>query len=186
MRLEIVVGDAPILDRHVLGQKFRAIALGKVRLGDEIARKKAPGLGIPVQSAAADPVAEHEGAPVAHRQRGLTGIVAKRHRGLGRPQKQIVPDAEAQLVLRHGRREFRRRVAPGTALDRGDAQAGFAQFVSEDRPGPSEPDDDGILRRQLLRHGALRADGANAMSSVSLMETGGSVTGWLGRSTHSR
>jgi len=40
-----------------------------------------------MQAATADAVAEHEGAPVAHGQRPLTGIVAEGHRRLRRPQE---------------------------------------------------------------------------------------------------
>ena len=147
MGLEVVKGNAPILDGHVRGEEARAIALGEVRFENEIARQEAPSFGVPVQSAAAGAVAEHESAPGAHGQRGLIDIVAERQRGLRGPQKQIMPDAEAQFILRHGRRKFRGRVAPRAALDRGNAQPCLAQFMGKDRPGPSEPDDDGIPRR---------------------------------------
>src|SRR5262249_40881269 len=69
--LEVVVGDAPILNRHVFRQEGGAVTLREVRAQDEIARQEAPGLRIPVHAAAADAVRRHERAPAADRERGL-------------------------------------------------------------------------------------------------------------------
>src|ERR1700722_19421366 len=63
VRLEILVRDTPVLDRHVLGQKGGAITLREVGLEHEIRRQEAPGLRIPVHPAAPDPVRRHERAP---------------------------------------------------------------------------------------------------------------------------
>ena len=42
MRLELVIGDAPVLDRHVLGQEFGAVALRQMRAqhGSRVGRKR--------------------------------------------------------------------------------------------------------------------------------------------------
>jgi hypothetical protein len=61
-----------------------------MRTRQEIAGQKPEGLGVPMQAATADAVTEHEGAPVAHRQRRLSGIVTEGHRRLRRPQKKLV------------------------------------------------------------------------------------------------
>jgi len=82
MRLEIVEGDAPILNCHVRGQKFRAIALRQVAAHREVGRQETPCLGVPMHAGAAGAVAEHESAPSPHRQRGLAGVVAECHRHL--------------------------------------------------------------------------------------------------------
>ncbi len=192
MRLDVLPGDAPVLDGHVVGQEFLAVALGEMRAQDEIGRQEAPGLGVPVDAGAADAVAEHKGAPVAHRQRGLARLVAERHRDLRRPQEQLVLDAVAQLVLRVGDRKRRRRVAPRAALERDDVKARLGKLVGEDRAGPSQADDHGISVRELACH-RVRLDAISPaaadhcdQSGCVLMPTGGSVTRWLWRSTHSR
>ena len=149
MRLEIVVGDAPILDGHVLRQEIGAVALRQVTAQHEIGRQKAPSLGVPMHAGAADAVAEHERAPVAHRQRRLVGVVAERHRHLRRPQKQLVLEPIAQLVLRVGDRKIGRGVAPRAALDRDDVEARVGQFVGENGAGPAEPDDDDVFAGKL-------------------------------------
>ena len=131
MRLEVVVGDAPILDGHVLRQELFAITLGQMRAQHEVARQKAERLGVPVQATAADAVAEHERAPVAHRQRRLAGIVAKGHRGLRRPQEKFMLETVAPFVLSVGNGEIGRRVAPRTALDGDNVESGVGQFVCE-------------------------------------------------------
>ena len=112
MRLEVVIGDATVLDRHVVGQKIRAISLRQMRLEDEVGRQEAPGLRVPVDAPAADAVRRHERAPGADRQRLLAHLVAESEGGLLRPQKELVPDAIAQLVLNVGGRKIGRRVAP--------------------------------------------------------------------------
>src|SRR5690242_21654855 len=52
--LELVVGDAPILNGHVGGERSRAIALDVVALGNEIRREKAKGHSVPVNAGTAD------------------------------------------------------------------------------------------------------------------------------------
>src|SRR4051812_17868355 len=99
MRLKIVVGYAPILNGHVRWQKRLTIALGEVRLQHEIAWQKAPHLAIPMNAAAADTVRRHKSSPTPDRKRSLAHPVAKCERELIWPQKQLVTDAIAELVL---------------------------------------------------------------------------------------
>src|ERR1044071_5841507 len=65
--LEVVISDAPILNGHVVGKEARAIAFGQMCSQHEIAGKKAPGLRIPVDPAAANSVGRHERTPAADR-----------------------------------------------------------------------------------------------------------------------
>ena len=125
MRLELVVGDAPVLDRHVRGQEFRAVTLGQVRFQYEIGRQKAPGLRVPVQARATDAIGHQKRAPGADRQRRLPRIIAKGERRLSRPHEQIVPHRIAQLVRRITRGKVGRGVAPWPALDRDHIEARF-------------------------------------------------------------
>ena len=178
MRLELVIGDAPILDRHVLRQEAGAVAFGEMRARDEVRRQKPPGLRIPVHAAAADAVRRHEGAPAADRQRRLVHLVAEGEGGLLRPQEQLVADAIAQFVGRIARRMVGRRVAPGAALDCNHIEAGLGKLVGHDRSGPAETDDDDVLCRQLAGHalclvrGPVRApDDADGRMRIAFVVT---------------
>src|SRR5665213_3934198 len=142
MRLKVLIGDAPILDRHVLWDERRAVTLGEMRLEYEIARQEPPRLGVPMHTAAADAVRRHERAPGADRQRCLVHLVAERESRLIRTQEQFVADMIAQFILRVGSREIGRRVAPWTALDGDDVEPLVGQFVGEDTAGPAKADDD--------------------------------------------
>ena len=105
MRLKLVVGDPPVLDRHVFGQKSRAISFRQMRPEAEIGRQEAPRLRVPVDASAADAGRRHERAPVADRQRCLAHIVAKSERLLLGAKEQLMPEAIAQFVLIVGRSE---------------------------------------------------------------------------------
>jgi hypothetical protein len=129
--------------------------------GHEVARQEAPSFGIPMHAGAADPVAEHECAPIAHRQRRFVRLVAERHRHLRRPQEQLVADAVAKLVLHVGDREVGGGVAPRAALDRNHIQARIRQFVGEDRSGPAESDNGNVLARKLSGHARSRREPMN-------------------------
>ena len=50
VRLEIIVGDAKVLDRHVVGQKFRAISLRQMRLENEVGWQEPERLRVPVEA----------------------------------------------------------------------------------------------------------------------------------------
>src|ERR1043166_5348935 len=71
MGFELVVGHAPVLDRHRVGNRSGAIALRIVAARDEIRRKKPPGHAIPMDAGAADAGAGQKRTELAHRQRGL-------------------------------------------------------------------------------------------------------------------
>jgi len=129
MGLELVIGDAPVLDRHVRGQEFFAIALGQVCFQLEVAGQKAPSLRVPMHASAANPIRRHEGPPAADWQRRLPDVMAESHRDLRWSKEQVVADVVAQLVLRIGGWEIGRSVAPGAALDGYDVQPGRGQFV---------------------------------------------------------
>ena len=153
VRLKIIVGDAPILNRHVFRQKLFAVALRQMRTSHEVARQEAKRLRIPVQPTAADAVAEHEGAPVPHRQRRLVGVVAKRHRHLRRLQERV--GAAAGTAARPGRRKWG-SWKPCRARDRARSRPHrgrhHSSVVRENRARPSEPDDNGVFSGKPARH----------------------------------
>jgi hypothetical protein len=120
MRLELVIGDAVVLNCHVLREKRSAIAFRQVRLEHEVARQEAERLGVPVHPTAADAIGRHERAPCADRQRGLIHLVAECERRLIGPQEQFVTNAIAQFILHVVGRKVGRRVAPRAAFDGDD------------------------------------------------------------------
>jgi hypothetical protein len=83
------------LDGRAVGNEALAVSLGEVRFQPEVAWQEAPGLGVPMDARATRAISQHEGAPLANRQRGLIIVVPKGYRRLRRTQKQIVPNAEA-------------------------------------------------------------------------------------------
>src|SRR5262249_57495785 len=72
MRLELLVGCAPILDGQLGIDKVLAIALLEMRLVDEVGGLEAIGLAVPVHERTAEPGARQEASPPAHRQGRLT------------------------------------------------------------------------------------------------------------------
>jgi hypothetical protein len=117
-----------------------------------IGRQKAPGLGVPVNTCTAHAVTGEKADPVADRKRRLARIVAERQRFLIWPQKQIVSNGIAKLILSIGWRKICRRVSPGTALDRHDIKTSLCQLVGENGPSPSETDNRHFLRGKFTRH----------------------------------
>ena len=183
MWLEIIVGDAPILDRHVVRQKVCAVPLGQMRFEDEIAGQKAPCFGIPVHAAATDAVGRHERAPRADRQCRLIHLVAESERVLVRTQKQFMPDAIAQFVLRIVRWIVGCGIAPGAALNGNDVEAFVGEFIGEDAPRPSQTNDNHVFSRQFPRHGRYPF---GVQLAAPMMLTGGSGKRSLWRSIQSR
>jgi hypothetical protein len=137
MRLEIVVADAPILNRHVRGEKICAVALRQVALERKVGGEKPPGFGVPMHAGAAGAVAEHEGAPRADRQRRFARLVSKCHRHLRVAQEQFTLQAVAQFVLHVGDGKVRAGVAPRTSLDSDDLKTSIRQFIGENGSGPA-------------------------------------------------
>ena len=145
MRLEIFIGDAPILDRHVFGKEARAIALGQMRFQHEVAGQKSPGFSIPVHASAPDTIRRHESAPRADRESGLIHLVAERKCVLVRPEEELMPDAIPQFILRIVWRIIGRGIAPWATLDGNHVETFVRQLVRKYRSGPSESDDDYVL-----------------------------------------
>src|SRR5438445_206402 len=66
---ELVIGDAPVLDREIGGDRLLAVALLEMRAQHEFGWKIAPGDAVPMRARAADTVAQWKRAPAAHRKR---------------------------------------------------------------------------------------------------------------------
>src|SRR5580704_15448609 len=75
--LDVVPGDAPVLQIAVLGNERCAIALLDARAHFEIMRQKAARVAAPMRRRAADHLARLERTHLAHRQRRLRAVVAE-------------------------------------------------------------------------------------------------------------
>ncbi len=153
VRLELRVADAPVLAGAVRCQVFFAIARERAAAGLEVPRQEAPGEAAPVHRGAADAFAGTERAELAHRQRGLVGVVAEAD-GLARQiLHQLVALHIPQLVMRMRHAEIGIGVAPAPALEADDAQSRFRELLGEDGARESDADHHHIHRLEFGRHG---------------------------------
>ena len=180
IRLQLVVGDAPVLDRHIGGNEILAVALLVHGAHLELHVGPPPGVAAPMHARSADHLAGQERAEAAHRQRFLGWIIADRQRVPRSVHHEVVPHHVAQLVA-----DVRNRIvlvgrANLAALDRDDLHPGFRQFLRQDTARPAQADDDDIHFLEFRDHAVLR-------QLMSAMPTG-SVGNGLSRyfSTFSR
>ena len=155
IRLELGVGDAPILDGHVGRDEALAVALLVEAADLELHVGPTPGVAAPVHGRAADDLAGQERAEPPHRQRFLRGIVAHRERVARGVLHEVVTHHVAQLVADIGHRIVLVGAAHRAALERDHLQPGLGQFLREDAAGPAQPDDDGVDFFQFGRHVVL-------------------------------
>ncbi len=150
--LELVIGDAPVLDRHVLGNEALAVALLVERAHLELHVGPPPGVAAPVHAGAADALARQERAEPAHRQRFLRGIVANRQRVALGVHHQFLPHHVAQLVTDVGQRVVGTTGAHLAALERDDLEARVGELLRQNAAGPAEPDDGDVDFFQFCGH----------------------------------
>jgi hypothetical protein len=67
VRLDVVIADAPVLDRHVLRDCVATIALRQMTAQDKFARQKTPSDAVPVRAGTAETIANGRDVPLAHR-----------------------------------------------------------------------------------------------------------------------
>src|SRR5262249_19395088 len=77
MRLELVVGHGPVLDRHMVRNGLGAVALDDVTAREMIARQVAPMLATPVIGSSADAVTRQERAEATHWKRRFRRTMAE-------------------------------------------------------------------------------------------------------------
>src|SRR6185437_110804 len=80
VRFQLLVGDAPVLDRHVVRDRLLAVALFVVGAQQEIGRQESPVLPVPVHAGAAHARGRQERTELTHRQGELVGPIAERQR----------------------------------------------------------------------------------------------------------
>ncbi len=157
--LELVVGDAPVLDRHVVGDEFLAVALLVHGADLELHVGPAPGVAAPVRARAAHALARQERPQPPHRQRFLRDVVADRQRVARGVLHQPVTHHVAQLVADVGHREILVGGIQAAAFECDHLHPGFGQFLRQDTAGPAEPDDDDIDFLELRCHVMLLSSG---------------------------
>src|SRR4029450_7512338 len=153
VRLELVVGDAPVLDRPLRIDEALAVALLEMRAIDEVGRLEAPGRAVPVRRRAAQARARHKTLPAPHRQRRLPRCVAKGHCLLDVVLGQRLAYSVAQLVVDRGRLEAGHRVAHRPAFEADDLESARRELLAEDGSGQADADRYHVDRLQTLRHG---------------------------------
>ena len=154
IRLELGIGDAPILNRHVVGNEFFAVALFVSRANLEFHVGPAPGVAAPVHAGSAHHFAGQERAEPAHRQRVLLRIVAHGNGVARGVLHQVVAHDIAQLVADVGQRIVILAGPQASALERDHLQAGFGQLLGQNAAGPAQPDDDDVDFGEFCGHGA--------------------------------
>src|SRR5262245_35501738 len=153
--LELVVGDAPVLDRHVRGDEILAVALLVHGADFELHVGPAPGVAAPMHARAADHLARQERPEAAHRQRLLRRVVADRQRVARRVLHQVVANDVTQLVANAGDGVILLGCAHIAALERDDLEPGFSELLGQNAAGPAETDDHDIDVVELRCHVAL-------------------------------
>jgi hypothetical protein len=133
----------------------------------EIAGQKAESLGVPMHAGTANPVAKHECAPIAHRQRCLIGIVSERHRRLRRTEKKLVLQPVTPLVLSVGNKKITRCVAPRAALDGDNVESFVGKFLRKNGARPSQPNDGDVLAWEFASHCASRCNLLNEAAGAT-------------------
>ena len=142
--LDIVPGDAPVLQIAVLRNERGAIALLDARAHLEIMRQKAARVAAPVRRRAADHLARLERAHLAHRQRRLRVVVAKRKGVARQVLEDVAMTIELQFVVHVGFLKIGVDIELLAALQAHDAQPGAGQFHGHDRAHDATAHDDDI------------------------------------------
>jgi hypothetical protein len=152
--LELGVADAPVLDRHVVGDELLAIAVLIIGADLEFHVGPAPGVAAPVHAGTADDFTGQERPEPAHRQRLLLRIVAHGDGVARGVLHQIVSHDITQLVADIGQRIVALARTRRAALKGYDFQAGFSEFLGKNPAGPAEPNNDDIDLSEFGGHGA--------------------------------
>jgi hypothetical protein len=151
-RFQLVVADAPILDREIRIEECLAVARLDVAAIDEVGNLETPGRAVPMHHRSAEPGAREKPAQAPQWQRALVAPIAER---VGLPRgidHQPVANAETQFVVHSRRLEVRHGVARRPALDADDLEAGGGEFLGEDRRRHADADRNHIDRLEAFGH----------------------------------
>src|SRR3984957_19010194 len=151
--LQIIVGDAPILDGEVRIEKILAVSFARARRQLKIVRLKAVGLAIPMHHGATEARARKKGLPAPNRQSHLRSLVAKRHRFAGVVLHHGLANIEAQFVMDGGALELGNGESNLAALQSHHFIARGREFLGNDAADHADADDDDIDFFETLHHG---------------------------------
>src|SRR5258708_7909726 len=155
MRLELVVGHAPIPDRELRTasvKKFLPVAFEDMRAVGEIGDLEAKALSVPVHECPAQALSRQEALPAAKGQRSLVGVVAEGHRHLRIVLHHPLADREGQGSVDRGRLEGGPGIAPPAALEPDDLETRLRQLEARKRAGQAYADRNDVNRLQTCRH----------------------------------
>ncbi len=139
-RLELVVTDGKVRDRHLLRDRVLAVALREVAAQRMIGGQQPPGQPVPVRAGAAEPGSGQERAEPPYRQCSLIGRMAQRHRLHGRVLEQLLAHGIFEIVAHRRQREVLARHAPGATLEPHHLEARLGELACQDRAGPADAD----------------------------------------------
>ncbi|MCY1530038.1 hypothetical protein D9M68_652120 [compost metagenome] len=152
VRLQFLVADPVVLDGHVLGDEFPAVALLVVTAQAQLLRHDPEMHAGPVQAGAADAVAGQEGGQLAVGQRGVVDAVADAHGALRQVLVQLAAGVVGQLVEGVGVGAVGVGVAVLAALQGHHLEARLDQLLGQDRAGPAEADHHRVHVFECRRH----------------------------------
>ena len=155
MRLEFVVGDAKVLDRHAFRDESPAIAFFDVAAHAQLFGQRAPMLTVPVHAGTADAVAGQERSQLPIGRCRIFGRVADRQCRGGRVLHQRHADAVGEFIGNARIGEVRIGIAVCPTLQREDIETRGGELHAHDRAGPAKSDQHRV-NRSLLGGGHLR------------------------------
>ena len=144
VRFELIIGDRKIRDRHVFGNKFRAIALPQIAAQIEVFAQRSKVAAGPVRTRSAHARARFERAHLPIRHRGVLDAVARGNGFFRQALQELAVDGSFKLIDDPRIREVGLRIAIRTALERHHPQACVCEFLRHDGAGPAHAHDDRI------------------------------------------
>ncbi len=158
VRLEFVVGDAPVLDREIGGEARGAMLFGEMRAQGEEAGQETEAHAGPMLAGAADAGAGMEGAVLAHGNRGFAGRVAVRDGLFSDVLHHAQADVVVELIHVHGVFGEAARVAAFKSQDVG--RGAGDELLGHGESGPAAADDHDIYGFEVGHIGYLGRRGA--------------------------
>ena len=150
IRLEFVVADGEILDRHLGGNGVAAVTLAEMRLQFVVRRQDPPRQAVPVRARAAKPGAGQERAEPSDRQRRFRRRMPEGNRLLLRILEQLLAHGIFEIVAHVRQREVLGGHPLGAAFETNNSKSGLGEFAGHDAAGPTDTDHHRI---DFLEHG---------------------------------
>ena len=165
--LQLIVCHAPVLDGQLRIDEVLAVSLLVMAPHLKVGWLEAPMLTVPMQTGAAQSLAEQKGSKPAHGKSSLVRLVAEGQRLACEVLKDLAAGVPLDLVQRLRRGKVRDRVAIAAALEAHDPQSGVGELAGGNAARPAHSDDDDIHMWHLAWHADLPIQGPMAIGSIS-------------------